>query len=1357
MGRVTRALWRSRAVVLGLAALGCALYGQKLVWVDHEVMLSIRWYAVAVVVMLLGWLGTYKNKSMLVVPTPAFTVRASTGRYSLRAGRWARYLLAFLGFAIALYCSNLIRQDNYSALGGWGWLAGLAIMLLAFVGERPGPVRDLDSGIVEVEDRTDPRPGRRRELVILAGILILAVFLRLYRLDDWTAGMHGDEGEAGLEALNILAGNHVSPFAAGWFEQGNFYYWGIVLGIKLFGASLFGVRFFSVVMGTLMLVPFYLLVRMWFGVRTAIIATIFLTISDVTVQFTRMEASNITTPLALVTGFYFLFLGLRTRRVLPFVLSGFGFMFGLYFYAGARLTPFLIAAVLGYLFIIMPVVRLPGGYRALRRLSPGLPKGRILFRAAKEQSRHVAHYFPQIVLFILACVACAGPFWAYFSEHSQAQNARAGEKLIFNNPDLMLSQYGQSHQVSHAPLYVGLRWPTQSDIFPVVPLFSEPTSLSVKVADDGFWPRVLWAQTTTTLSMFTYRFDTSSFYTFPMEPVAKPIEAALMVLGLAWALWRWRDTRMAMLSLWFWSAIFSGGVLTIDAPYMARLIGVVPVMAIFAALPLSKIAAETVALSMRLTHSRRQRRRVWRASQAVALGAVFALMAFLVLQNYSDYFLRYLRVYPYREVSGQAAFVRDMNRIAEVQGKSSPYYYDVGMSTIYWRHGTNRFLNNSTEGQDMANPSNELPVLDTGRRDIYFMVWPQDSQYLDALRVYYPEGESTPYVYGPPGDSNVLFTAFHLTNDQLLAHRVTLATYMPASGPAVEREEKSFGTGENATPPDGIRYPTQAVWRGNIVAPAYSRYTLALDTTGPGTLSIDGTQVITSSAGTGHAEVALLLARGVHSVQVKGTLQNAGSKVALKWSSGFSSPAAISSQYLWRGEGRGLTGVMEPYSPDLYALGDVSATEVMRGVTSVRVDGFLGFRDSPATVGGQPFSGTWTGALSANQPGDYAFNTYSRGESVLLIDGQTVVNNQAASGDANPRAAQGTTYLDAGDHTIEVRYNWTTGMGYLEVFWQPPGGRSELLTSKALSTAGGIVTGQVGSEPPPAEVQLEGQSTPQPATQPLGGSSELSRPRGVAVDSKGNIYVGDRGNHRVVVYSADGKISRTIGKAPAGGSSNNPGPGELGSILDVAVSSDGTLYVADQSNVSVSLFGPDGAFLRVISRDMLGIQALDGIAVSPDGTLLVSDPQGKQIVTLPLKGDPRPTPMVGDPANRLDQAVDVAPGVGGELYAADLKNRIVRLAPDGKIVGQWSVPVGTSDGGSRLVVSADGSRVYMSDPDRGRVDVLNVETGFISYITGTGGQASAFHAPSGIALSSDGRLYVTDRETNNVQVLKVKE
>lgn len=1441
-------LWRARGFWLGGVGLGLALFGQKVLTVDHDVVGSIRWYALGIVVVLLAWMGTYKNKSLLVEPAPrlpsisaaatesTLPVRPSRAkslasgmehkrrvsswrlraRSTLRVGIIVRYLIAFVAFALNLYSANLIRQDYYSAVGGWGWVASLLLLVLAFVRQGPSPVRSLDAGIVEVEDRTDPRISRRVEIAIVAVIFMIGLFFRFYRLGDWTTGVHGDEGEAGMAAMSILQGNRVSPFLTGWFSQPNFYYWGIAAGLKLFGTSLFGDRAFSAIVGTLMLLPFYPLVRMWFGVRTAILATIFLSISDVTVQFTRMEASNITSPTSLVLGFYFLARGLRDKRALNFVLAGYGFMFGLYFYNGGRLAPFLLAGVLGYLFVLAPLLRVPGAYGQVRRLVPGLGRVRSLGRAVRGQARTVLHYIPQMLVLVVASISFASPFWVYFNDHSAEMNGRAASMLIFNNEARMTAQYAASHQVSHAPLYFGVRMPTPNDIYPVVPFFFEKTPLSVKLSDDGYWPRVLWAQTTTTLSVFTYRVEASSFYTFSGEPVAKPIEAVLIILGLAWAMWRWRDARMAILLLWFWSAIIAGGVLTMDAPYMARIIGVVPVVAIFAALPLSKLSAELVAMFGRFSRGL-ARSRTWKKLGLAASGAlVVTLMVYLTLQNYSDYFLRYLARYPFNEVTGQAQFVSNMNAEVTGEGRPQPVYYDLGMHMIYWTHGTNRFLNYGIEGRDMANPANDLPIFDNGERDVVFMVWGLNSHYLQAIKTYYPEGEEGSFAFGPNGTGAPLFKYYRVKKEQIEARRVSLATYTPATGATIQRQEP--GIGSSGPVPAGLNYPVRAEWRSSLMAPTFGRYTFSLDTVGAGRLLIDGAPVLTNTAQVTRSQGELLLARGPHDVRLTGTLADTASQVAFKWSSSDSAPVPIARQFLWNGPGRGLLGVIRPYQADITSEPPSGTTGANSsppgGVVSERIDGFLGFRDAPSALGGGPLYGTWTGTLTITNTGTYGFDVFSNGSSAVYIDGDLVVRSDSAGGQATAGAGQ--VELTAGQHRYELRYQWQTGIGYLEAFWTPPGGVRTLLGTDALRTDGGVVDPKaLGSEPPPVVVTGPVEGSKPVTANILKPSKAFSlrdagvvKPRGLAVDKAGDIYVGDRGNRRIVVLSPDGKLLKAWGKAAPQVVSGQPpqvSPGDFGDITDVAVRDSNTtgadlgrvtVYALDSTG-RVQAFTGNGDPVGTYEASQLALFAGNGISVSVASAAAKSSPSGTVSLYLAVTGQNRiarlpsiqallsrqaATPgannvlgrmsenITGNDPDKLEQPVDVVadPTDAGILYAIDLKDRIVQIKYLGAgpvtpisggvsqsgwtIAKSWKVPVGRDDGGSRLGISPDGRRVYMSDPDRKRVAVLDVKSGAVSYFGAEGGDAGQFRSPLGLDVGANGQVYVLDRDNANVQV-----
>jgi hypothetical protein len=84
---------------------------------------------------------------------------------------------------------------------------------------------------------------------------------------------------------------------------------------------------------------------------------------------------------------------------------------------------------------------------------------------------------------------------------------------------------------------------------------------------------------------------------------------------------------------------------------------------------------------------------------------------------------------------------------------------------------------------------------------------------------------------------------------------------------------------------------------------------------------------------------------------------------------------------------------------------------------------------------------------------------------------------------------------------------------------------------------------------------------------------------GIAVDSRGRIYVLDRQAQRIQVYSPQGEYELTIG-GPGGG------PGELGQMMGggaggggIYVAAGDTLLALDMANQRVNLYGPGGSSL----------------------------------------------------------------------------------------------------------------------------------------------------------------------------------
>ena len=88
------------------------------------------------------------------------------------------------------------------------------------------------------------------------------------------------------------------------------------------------------------------------------------------------------------------------------------------------------------------------------------------------------------------------------------------------------------------------------------------------------------------------------------------------------------------------------------------------------------------------------------------------------------------------------------------------------------------------------------------------------------------------------------------------------------------------------------------------------------------------------------------------------------------------------------------------------------------------------------------------------------------------------------------------------------------------------------------------------------------------------GDGQFSNPTGVAVDSSGNVYVGDAGNNnRIQKFNSNGTFITKWG-------SSGNGDGQFSSPNGVAVDSSGNVYVADAGNNNrIQKFNSNGTFI----------------------------------------------------------------------------------------------------------------------------------------------------------------------------------
>lgn len=269
---------------------------------------------------------------------------------------------------------------------------------------------------------------------------------------------------------------------------------------------------------------------------------------------------------------------------------------------------------------------------------------------------------------------------------------------------------------------------------------------------------------------------------------------------------------------------------------------------------------------------------------------------------------------------------------------------------------------------------------------------------------------------------------------------------------------------------------------------------------------------------------------------------------------------------------------------------------------------------------------------------------------------------------------------------------------------------------------------------------------------------DLKTPLGVATDGDGNIYVSNTGGSEVRFYDADANLKFTLNQIMDNNESMNFGT-PYGIAVDDARD---RVYVADNSNVKVLdkagnfkyyLVPPAAAVTQSPGE---GVPRLNEVAVSGgrvfvtsrDGIYIFSAEDGKYLEHWGKWGA-----EVGNYDFPNGIAVDLA---SGNIYVVDTNNRrVVALTAAGQ--PRWTV--GNQDNGKvsspfhlpRSVAIGPDGLVYFSDgPDR--IVVLDKDGKLVSIIGERGTGDAQLNFPEGLAITSDSRLIIADRENNRVQV-----
>lgn len=284
------------------------------------------------------------------------------------------------------------------------------------------------------------------------------------------------------------------------------------------------------------------------------------------------------------------------------------------------------------------------------------------------------------------------------------------------------------------------------------------------------------------------------------------------------------------------------------------------------------------------------------------------------------------------------------------------------------------------------------------------------------------------------------------------------------------------------------------------------------------------------------------------------------------------------------------------------------------------------------------------------------------------------------------------------------------------------------------------------------------------------GASQLYSPKGVAVDSVGNVYVADYNNDRVQKFGPSGGAAiLTFGITDSPGN----GPNELNSPQDVVVDSAGNVYVVDGSlNDRVQKFTSSaGDAILTIGRAMSGNGAGQlnnsyGVAVDNNGNVYVADTSNNRVMKFPPEGGNEVlrfgTGAGGSSSLQLQSPHGVAVDNAGNVYVADYSNqRIQKFGPGG---GAAILTLGTTDvygngpnefSNPNDVAVDNAGYIYVADTSNDRVQKFAPTGGNAIQTFGTGTSGSGLdqlYQPSGVDVDAAGNVYVADTFNNRVQI-----
>ncbi len=178
----------------------------------------------------------------------------------------------------------------------------------------------------------------------LAGLLVFALVIRLILLTTVPVNVTADEADNLQFIYRVLAGNGPGWFGLDWHQSPAFSLYTMGWLVDWFGKGVWGMRLYPAILGTLTLIPFYLLARERLSTFSSLLATFLLATGFWFFHFSRTGYTNINSAFFACAAAACLSLALRKDRLYYYAGVGLFAALGLYGYDAGRPIGLAVAA-----------------------------------------------------------------------------------------------------------------------------------------------------------------------------------------------------------------------------------------------------------------------------------------------------------------------------------------------------------------------------------------------------------------------------------------------------------------------------------------------------------------------------------------------------------------------------------------------------------------------------------------------------------------------------------------------------------------------------------------------------------------------------------------------------------------------------------------------------------------------------------------------------------------------------------------------------------------------------------------------------------------------------------------------------